>query len=364
MTITNKEKNDKLHTDIQIIKNIILANFKDLLFSIVLYGSYGRNEGAFFKKDNKIFVYNDYDLLLVVEKVIPKILLNNLKKDILKLINIKWIDISQINIINLKKLKPTIFNYDLKYGSDIIYGDQNILMNIRNILPSDITLVDAEKLFFTRLYTFFGSLKGTAFIEGVAGEESRFFRNQMAKAVLAIVDIILLQNKVYDSSYIKRNKLVKDVISPNDDLVELFDWALSEKISPRAVIMDKNELNIFYKKIISLYFMHMMKALSILYKTTIANTDDLILAKKYSGRVLLKKFKVLIVCGSLKSYNKQHIVNIAQSYIGESFFLNNKSQEKSIEKCLNLLEPLNITCVQDKPDWNEMRLMISKLRIN
>ena len=221
---------------------------------------------------------------------------------------------------------------------------------------------DAEILFFTRLYPFLGSVPFDGFNKEINKSQTMFFRNQMAKAILAIVDVILLQNKVYDSSYIKRNSIVKKIIKNDSDMINLFDWALTEKMYPKSSKFSKDQLKSFYKKIVRLYFNEMMKALSKLYASDIRNTDDLVLAKKYSLKVWISKLKELIINKSLNHYNKQFELNILQSYIAEYYLLEEKQKILALKKIKILLEKFNYKSTSSMNNWDDIRLFVSDLR--
>ena len=186
---------------------------------IFLYGGYGRNEGSWLiEKDKLPKPYNDFDILLVVNKQVKNDLIIKIKKHIKSCISIRWIDLSQIKLNKLKKLKNSIFNYDLKNASKVLYGNKKLQNLIPNLKPSEIPLIDIDILFKTRLWTLVGCFEDNSF-KNVYGSKSIFFRNQMAKAVLACVDCYLILNKKYNFSYKKR---VEFFLNNSDD-VEYFE---------------------------------------------------------------------------------------------------------------------------------------------
>jgi len=257
MVVSEKERKVKLDQEIELLTRLILEIVNHFLVSIVLYGSYGRDEGAFYRKNDEISLYNDFDLLLIVKKRVPDAEMFRLKQTLLDNSEVRWIDISQKTVSNLKKLMPSILNYDLKFGSRVIWGDTDILEFIPIFSPSQITLKDAELLYFTRLYTFLGSLDANAFFVGVRGEKSRFFRNQMAKAILAIVDILLLQKNKYHPSYHQRVDRLKTLYPAKREIITLSDWALGEKIAPNDTTMNPQETEDFFGRILKVYFEEM-----------------------------------------------------------------------------------------------------------
>ena len=314
------------------IVQVISKSLDDFLISIVLYGSYGRGEGAYYSKNENIHVYNDYDILLIVKRPIPEAQISEAKQVLLDILDIRFIDISQKNITKLKRLKPLIFNFDLKYGSSVIWGDRNILKHIPEFTPNQLTLKDAEILYFTRLYTFLGSLGLNGFIDGVRGEEARFFRNQMAKAILAIVDVLLLQKNSYHTSYCERADRFEKLYPHKKKLVELSRWALQEKLTPKALAMNPKETKDFHTQVLCFYHKEMFIALSKLHGRKILTTDDLRKANAYSPQNLLVMLKTLILTKTLKLYWRQKNIQIAQSYAAE-FFIAEENRNDIFNKC-------------------------------
>jgi len=359
--MTTSEKKNKLKSDIEIINKLILQNANNSLISIILYGSYGRDEGAFFKKEQKVCVYNDYDLLLVVKRIMPPKDLLKIKQLLSDNLDIKWIDISQKTIPKLKKLKPIIFNFDLKYGSKVIWGDKNVFNHIPNFTSNQLTLWDAETLYFTRLFPFFGSLNPNYNDEVLTGEDSRFFRNQMSKAILAIVDVLLLQKNQYHSSYLERVSRLKLFYPREENLILLSNWALKEKLNPTDPIMNKKEIETLIFKVSTEYIKEMYIALSKFYGKKILTTDDLRKAKSYSLKELTIAFKVFIKSRSLKQYYLQQKILFAQSYYVESITAENQHKKKCLEKCLVIINRISSKENSEKISQNKIRSILIKL---
>ncbi len=63
--------------------------------SIILYGGYGRGEGVWIESNGSYNPYNDYDILIELSDTvkIPKNT-SKIKEQLLKKINIQWIDVS------------------------------------------------------------------------------------------------------------------------------------------------------------------------------------------------------------------------------------------------------------------------------
>ena len=219
---------------------------------IILYGGYGRNEGSWiFKNGEKPKPYNDFDILLVVTKEISSNLVNEIKKSIKSHIPIRWIDLSQIKTRKLKKLKNSIYNYDLKYASKILYGNEKLQSYISNLKSTTIPLKEIDTLFKTRVWTLMGCFEDNSFDE-ISGTSSMFFRNQMAKSVLASVDCCLLLKRQYHYSYKQRIKIfLKDY--NESEYFELACWALEEKLRPQDYDMSKSEVKEMFSKVANFF---------------------------------------------------------------------------------------------------------------
>jgi predicted nucleotidyltransferase len=361
MVVSNIERTEKLNKDIKLIIKIICDVANDSLISIILYGSYGRGEGAFFKKGNDVFVYNDYDLLLVVKNRIQEAIIVHIKQTLLDSLEIKWIDISQYTVSNLKRLKPFILNFDLKYGSKVIWGNPDILDCVPAFSSTQISLKDAELLYFTRLYPFLGSLDAKAFLVGIEGEKSRFFRNQMAKAVLAIDDVLLIQNNSYHSSYVERVSRLGKIYPTKYELIKLSNWALKEKMTPCDTKMTASETHELFIQVLRLYLEEMRISLSKFYKRTIKNTDDLIKAKSFSLQELILQMKFFILAKTLKPYFKQEKIRMIQSYAVESFIAEEKDKTDIFYKCRTMIQSIAPNQNFEGMDWDKMRNLIVKM---
>ena len=329
--------------------------------SIILYGGYGRNEGSWYQNSDGVYKpYNDYDILLVNGNKVEPHVLSTLKKKILKKINIKWIDLSQKSTTELKSLKPSIFNYDLKYASKVISGQKNILENIPEFDASMLPLEEANILFRTRMWTLLGSLDGNGFKSNLTGDDSRFFRNQMAKAILSIVDICLLQKGAYHYSYKERVKRFQELYEYKKELSGLSKWALSEKLAPKAPIMDKNEVLKLYSQVHKLYLNEMFVALGKRFNTKITTPEKLVVLWKYYPINISRRIAYLLIKRSMQ-YEKSIILDMIQLYLLMAY---NKEGFKNnyLLKANYLLKMLNNTINLDIA-WDEARLIVAQMRL-
>ena len=279
----------------KIIVNCILKFL--LPEGIILYGGYGRNEGSWIlRKGKKPEPYNDFDILLVVNKVVSSNLIAEIKHSIKSEISIRWIDLSQIKVLKLKKLKNSIYNYDLKYGSKILYGNEKLQSFIPDLKSNAIPLKDIDILFKTRIWTLVGCFDDNSF-DQISGASSMFFRNQMAKSVLASVDSCLLLKQQYHHSYRQRVKIFLNT-SNELEYFELVSWALNEKLRPQECDMSVSEVQKMYFNVAEFFLRCFFNGLSKYYKQTINNETDIERVYLYETRNFIKREIKNVLYGS------------------------------------------------------------------
>lgn len=287
--------------------------------AIVLYGSYGRGEGAWYAEaDGKPRPYNDYDFCIVGPEKLPPQELAALRREIEKATGLRWIDVTQLSPVELRVLPPLIRNYDLKYAARVVYGDARVLDLIPAIDSAALTSKDVEILYFTRLYTLLGSLGAAGVDAPLAGDASRFFRNQMAKAILAVVDVLLLARRAYDASYHRRVARVAELYSDKSGVISLSRWALAEKLEPRAPDMSASEVRDLYSRVHRIYVDEMYDALSRHFRQRILGAQDIERIMKRSPARVMKRLLLRALQRSRQVDRELDIV-LAQSYLVDAW---------------------------------------------
>lgn len=289
--------------------NIIIEGLKILNpISIVLYGGYSRDEGGVINSYNP---YNDFDILLIVKKKIKNSQLVKIEKGLKKKINIRWLDFTQKTVNEISKAGSSVFYYDLKYYGKVLYGDKDVLRFIPEIKNYEINRSEIDKLFLTRIWTFLGCFSDKSFTK-INGEELRFFKNQMSKAILCLVDVILIDKRQYTTLYSDKIPLIK---KDNKDIYELSKWAYKEKLNPSSGNMNGEEVQIFYLKVINMYFDIMI---SIMSKTK--SFSGLINHFKFSIKENIKNIYYKVFYG--RSYLKKNLcmIYLTYSFIDYEYF--------------------------------------------
>jgi len=135
------------------------------LISVVLSGGYGRGEGSILFRGDVAFPVNDIDLVLVTRVPIDRNLLKQLRLDAAKIVKPDTqylhgrytqidfhVDILPLTERDLPKLGPSQLNYDLKYGSMVIYGKQ-VLSQIPAFKSEEIPITDGVVLLCNRCFS-------------------------------------------------------------------------------------------------------------------------------------------------------------------------------------------------------------------
>ncbi len=350
-------KEDILNAHMNIITEKVIHLFGSVE-AIILYGSFGRDEGSWYRNSRGVEQpYNDYDILVVCNKRVAQEQINVARKELARQIGINWVDLGQKTKRELRRLKPSIYNFDLKYGSKVIYGDYTVMNLIPLFSSTQLPMKEGEILFFTRLWTFLGSLSSQNENKYF---DVRFFRNQMAKAVLAVVDVCLLQVKNYHSSYVKRVAVATKLEFLDQNEIELMKWALKEKLHPQDSLMDTEEISVLYNRVQKLYIKHMYKILSKVYRINISNPIAIEWSLKWSPLNLTRRILRLMVKRNFKLEDVLS-VNIAQSYI-MCAKVDNKINQEFLHRGISYIRRLDPT-FRKSSNWDDAREKVAQLRM-
>jgi predicted nucleotidyltransferase len=346
------------HTSL--ILNVLIEAFGNKVISIYMYGSYGRGEGGWVEYSENgerlATPYNDYDIALVLNEKVPSEIIQELEGKLKSVIDISWIDITQYTIYSLNNLKCSIKNYDLKYASKWLYGDKCVMSNIPDFEGKDISSKDIEILFATRIFTLVGSFDAKGLVE-MPPEKEMFFRNQMAKAILAIVDCILVQNGSYDTSYVRRVKNLPSFIN-DERLITLANWAINEKLFPSHQNMTTESLRSLYKEVRDLFFSYFLKGLNDSTIVNVEQVDDIMRYFFYSPLNLLKRC-VLLVLDKLNKRDTGVVLVVIQAYIAFDYLGENNEFDEKI-----MMLSQKYLGISDGSNVETLRKEIVRLRLN
>lgn len=105
--------------------------------SIILVGGFGRGEGTVINDTP----FNDYDIVVVGPK----------KKNSVSICGDFAIEISYKTKNEMKHAPCTLFNYDMRYGGHVIYGDTTILDTMPRYSVEEIPLLEGTFLLLNRV---------------------------------------------------------------------------------------------------------------------------------------------------------------------------------------------------------------------
>lgn len=344
------------------VLEIVRAEDTPEILGVFIYGSLGRNEGALVKSEQGIIsLYNDLDLLFVVQKPLLSSYLQELTDTLKKELSVEWIDISQKSIYNIRRLRTNIFTYDLRHGSRQIYGNIRLKDEIPSFQKSSLTLKDAEVLYYTRLWTFMGSLPADGFTRQLSKGELVFFKYQMAKAILAVVDSILLRHKMYSVSYSNRVNTISKICPGDKDFIRLARWALSVKLEPCDKLMSPREVCELYARAAKLFLKEFFECLSEYHNKKIHRTHDLISAWRWKQREFINYLKHFILTGS-KNYFLISQNRINQSMLLELIVFRLEKLEDNALIIDEISNYLGLKSNVDMIEVNRLRINLSKIR--
>jgi len=210
------------------------------------------------------------------------------------------------------------------------------------------------------MWTLLGALERDGFEVGVEGEASRFFRNQMAKAVLAVLDVILLERGAYDASYRTRVERVVGSLAADEPLVPLARWALEEKLRPRAPGMQPAEVRELYEAVRGQYFPRMYHALSVHFDRPIRGADDVAHAVTRRPAAVARRLYWLIRFRG-RSMEQRIRMQLAQSYIAAAYGETDPSSGE-LRRGIALLRALDPS-LPARLDWDTARVTAARMRL-
>jgi hypothetical protein len=177
--------------------------------SIMLCGSFGRGEVTAIVHGDNLQFLSDCDINLVTIRSVPRTKIAELVHEVKNKYGLNLqIDSIKLNIFLIiplisRFLRPTTKNYDIKYGTIVIYG-KSYLDRIPEFKPQDIPFSQGVRLMLDRMgesikYT---TEKDTQPITSIYG---------MYKIILACQDTVLLACHNWNPSYRVRNKMFQEL---------------------------------------------------------------------------------------------------------------------------------------------------------
>lgn len=211
---------------------------KDNCVAIILTGSFGRGEGGIRSKNNGWEIINDIELLVIQPNPMPE-QLRELGIRLAKKFGIYKIDIESRKPSNLQSSNFTMFAYDERYGSQVLYGDPVILGSMGEFDPQDMPLWEGARLLLNRgggLIMHFTWPRYLAQAE-LSDETRQYMKNQLVKAGVALGDALIVCHRRYHTLYRKRWDIFRELVSEqkiqlDSNAIALINNSYEEKLFP------------------------------------------------------------------------------------------------------------------------------------
>ncbi len=222
------------------------------LEAVILCGGYGRGEGGvYIDSAGDENLENDYDFMAVVKqmsrkkKMFFKARLDALGEQLGKKYGIH-VDFGPLKTIDdMRKADFTLFNYELKYGHIVIYGDKNILDVMDDFDGSKISAYEALKLLLNRGVGLVLSKK-TLTKDSFTEKDNEFVTRNIYKAVMAIGDAAMMLEGCYHYSYLRRLGLMKELadreLIRELDIYKDYLDSMEYKFRPKRNVFDADRL--------------------------------------------------------------------------------------------------------------------------
>ena len=205
----NSEINDFFLSKTSILTDLLLKEI-DSVEAIVLEGSLGKGEGTYYQLDNRLVPLSDYDFTVVTRRPFLPPLRTYTSQDFEKLIGnhctvlIIWKPL-------LRFVPPKITWYDIKFGSQTLYGNERVLNLIPLRMSDHIPLEEGIRLLFNRILDLLA-----AFDLSFVTERDNEHRVRLAyccnKATLALGECLLLLRNKWNPRASARNEMLEKEI--------------------------------------------------------------------------------------------------------------------------------------------------------
>lgn len=217
------DKNKLLENVIEELREGLVKRFRPRC--IILTGSFGRGGAEVIEEEGKPRFLSDCEVLVIPYKlrwIINRRELDEFIEEFHEKTGVKveiW-GFTQTLYLTLpfmrKRIRPTIANYDLKYGSKVIYGEDYLRL-LPDFRPEDIPVWEEVKLILNRM---------AEALEYFPPKDPLLTVFWIDKLVLACQDALLLTKGKYDPSYKRRNEIFRSIwrdfgIPDVEELVEL-----------------------------------------------------------------------------------------------------------------------------------------------
>lgn len=230
--------------------------------SIILFGGFGKGEGSVQAIDGKPVPFNDFDFYIITEKKLSEEELDKISMNASKEIGMGGlevayfpeegydsnrffhVDVRCIPYSELGKLMKTQRYYELKYGSQVIYGNKDVLDKINEIKPDEIPVSDGLRNLFNKLHTMLLGLQKEY------NEEQKKIRIFWSyKCYISICEALLILDKKFAPTSMERTRIFSEIYEKDfPDLHEKIP-NLAEKVKKSTEFKLKPNFKINHEKL-------------------------------------------------------------------------------------------------------------------
>ena len=249
------ELEKKVNEVIELIKNEIIDHAHPK--SIIIKGSFGKGEITVLNEDQLKFLsdceiviknnrFNACDLSKLAQCLSQKTGLSIEIGDI-------ELELKFCLFLNLKsRILPTIDNYELEYGSKVIYGE-NFLSSMPKLNSEDISTWEGIRLILNRMIESSCHFSSKYFNNYPSEFEERVLFFWINKILLACQDALLILAKQYHYSYRTRNKNFQKIYPK---CFKLFDDQIPNflLLTKKATAYKLNPKEMYSKNVIDFWF--------------------------------------------------------------------------------------------------------------
>ncbi len=262
-TLTGSQEFDQLiDQQLVLVKDEILKIIPSQdIAAILLGGGYGRGEGGVLFENDTEYLYNDYDLFVILRNVSYRKKKEYQSK--IHLIHEKFtpmfkidVDVGPLQTVSaIAKAPHWMMWYELKNGHMVLWGKENIKNYFPDYSRSKMPIMEAYRLLLNRGV---GLLLCQKHFDTFEEEESKeFILRNIRKAQLAMGDAFLIKKGLFHYSYKRRDDIFTELVDEADlkllGIYQDYKTAYNFKERPHKANLSKAEYLEEYKRVLVTY---------------------------------------------------------------------------------------------------------------